>query len=101
MRNINTDPLAAHFLGGFNRGAAAAKRIKNYIPLVARRRDYALQNGKRLLSRPTKPFLGGGLQARNPPNIIERAIFFHAVDEFAFIIPRIDHAAIYFFAREL
>ena len=53
LGDVDANPLAAEFLGGVNRGAATAERIKDYVAGIAAGGDNALQEGHGFLCRET------------------------------------------------
>ena len=62
VRHINADPVAAEFLGGVNRRAAAAERVEHHVAGIAAGLDDPLQQRHRLLrrsSRIAQPFMAG------------------------------------------
>ena len=79
MGHVDADPLAAQFLGGVNRRAAAAEGVKHHVALVGRGGDDSFQQRQRLLRGVTQLLGRERLDVRR----IERGIVPHVVDRLA------------------
>jgi len=65
VRDVDSNPASPEAFGRLDGGAAAAERVEHKVPLVAARRDNALQESHRLLRRPTQALLGLGVDRRD------------------------------------
>ena len=70
LRHVNADPVAAEFLGGVNRRAAAAERVQHHVAGIAAGLDDPLQQRHGLLRRVAETFGGAGIHRLNvSPNV--------------------------------
>jgi hypothetical protein len=72
VRDVDSNPASPEAFGRLDGGAAAAERVEHKVPLVAARRDNALQESHRLLRRIAEPLFRPRVQADVRPDVLQR-----------------------------